>query len=246
MDKYMQVAKKMLILVDEFDKEDVFDIDKTMSLDKSLRTLSHQAKCIYTDTIMQNYDQILEIMQDTETQNIPTFAEKFSMNGFFYYDEDVDEILDYPLVENDVMIFNLNLTVDRGFTELKSKSIYWGIDYDIEIEDDIHDADALTKDSYYIKSLSRNASISEKSCFRDIDNILDILKDSPNLVHIIKTRFMKPEEYNDTVLNIIAVRIYYLLHILTSLIMYGASTEANKMIDLPIVAIETKYIDSIK
>lgn len=249
MDKYMQVAKKMLVLVDKFNKDDVFDMDKTLLLDKNLRTLSCKAKCIYTDTIIQNYDQILEIMQDTETQNIPTFAEKFSMNGFLYYDYDDiegEEISDYPLVESDVMLFNLNLTVDRGFTELKSKSIYWGIDYDIEIEDDIHDADALTEDSYYIKSISRNASISEKSCFRDIDKILDILKDSPNLINIIKTRFMKPEEYDDSLLNIIAVRIYYLLHILTSLITYGASTEANKMIDLPISAIEANYIDSIK
>ena len=30
MDKYMQTAKEMLVLIDEFDKEDVFDMDKTI------------------------------------------------------------------------------------------------------------------------------------------------------------------------------------------------------------------------
>ena len=243
MDKYMQAAREMLALIDEFDKEDWSDTDKIMALDKKLRRIYSKAKCVYTDTIMQNYDQILEVMQETEEQNIPTFAEKFSMNGFLYYDDSLgEEIVDYPLVEDDVMIFRLNLTVDRGFTDSAKKSLYWGIDYDMELVGDVRDTDSLTDDSYYIKSLSRNSAISEKACFRDIDEIIDILKDSSNFVNIIKTMFMKPEEYTDSSLNIIAVRIYYLLHMLTALITYGATTEANKMIDLPIESIEAKYI----
>ena len=53
---------------------------------------------------------------------------------------------------------------------------------------------------------------------------------------------MIPDEYNDNMLNTLAVRIYYLLHMLSALIVYGAATVANKMIDLPITAIEDKYI----
>ena len=240
----MQAAREMLALIDEFDKEDVLDTDKVMVLEKKLRRIYSKAKCVYTDTIMQNYDQILEVMQETEEQNIPTFLEKFSMNGFLYYDDDFEgeEITEYPLAGNDMTVFSLNLVVDRGFTYSDSKSIYWRINYDMELGDDVSDTDSLTDDSYYIKSISRNSAISERSCFRDIGEIINILKDSPNFVNIIKTMFMKPEEYTDSSLNIIAVRIYYLLHMLTALITYGATTEANKMIDLPIESIEAKYI----
>ena len=246
MDKYMQAAKEMLVLIDEFDKEDVLDTDKVMVLDKELRQLHSKAQCMYTDTIIQHYDQILEIMQGTEIQNNPVFSEKFNMNTFLYYDECIDEAMEYPFMEDDISMFNLNLIVDKGFTNSKSKELHWAIDYMMHIEDDITDSDSLTEDSYTIRSISRNAAITEKACFRDIDYIFDILSDSPNLINIIKTRFMKPEEYTDSVLNIIAVRIYYLLHILASLIIYGATTEANKMIVLPIADIESKYIYSVK
>ena len=245
MGKYMYTIKKMLSLIDEFDKEDVNDTDKIMVLDRKLRELHNQAKCVYTDTILQHYDQILELLQETEEQNVPMFVEKFNISNFLYSDESEGEVVEYPFVEDDILVFNLNLTVDRGFTNPKSKSLYWGIDYDVHMEDDIHDESPLTEDSYYIKSISRNASISEKSCFRDIDSILDILKESHNLIKLIKTRFMvKPEEYDDSVLNILSVRIYYLLHMIVSLVIYGATTEANKMVYLPIEEIEAKYIKS--
>ena len=66
MDKYMQTAKEMLVLIDEFDKEDVFDMDKTIQLDNKLRELQSDVKCLYTDTILRCHDQIMEIMQGTE------------------------------------------------------------------------------------------------------------------------------------------------------------------------------------
>lgn len=245
MDKYMQTAKEMLVLIDEFDKEDVFDMDKTIQLDNKLRELQSDAKCLYTDTILRCHDQIMEIMQGTEIQTTPVFYEKFNINEFLCDDDSMDgEEVQQLLLDESSSIFNLNLIADIGFSDKESKKIHWSMDYDMIIEGDLMDTDPITDAdvSYIIRSISSNRVISEKACFRDIDEIISILKNSSNLANIIKTRFMKSEEYDDTVLNIIAVRIYYLLHMLSALIVYGAATVANKMIDLPITAIEDKYI----
>lgn len=246
MDKYMQKAKEMLVLIDEFDKEDVFDMDKTIQLDNKLRELQSNAKCLYTDTILRCHDQIMEIMQGTEIQTTPVFYEKFNINEFICDDDDYmdGEEFQQMLVDESSSIFNLNLITDIGFSDKESKKIHWRMDYDMIIEGDLMDTDPITDPdaSYIIRSISSNRVISEKACFRDIDEIISILKNSSNLSNIIKTRFMIHDEYNDNMLNTLAVRIYYLLHMLSALIVYGAATVANKMIDLPITAIEDKYI----
>lgn len=245
MDNNMQVARDMLALIDEFDKEDVFDMDKTLQLDNKLRELRSEAKCLYTDTILRCHDQIMEIMQGTEIQTTPVFYEKFNINEFICDDDSMEgEELSQLLLDESSSIFNLNLIADIGFSDQNSKKIHWSMDYDMIIEGDLMDTDPITNvdESYIVRSISSNRAISEKACFRDIDEIIDILKSSPNLANIIKTRFMKLEEYDDSVLNNLAVRIYYLLHMLSALIVYGAATVANKMIDLPITAIEDKYI----
>lgn len=245
MDNNMQVARDMLVLIDEFDKEDVFDMDKTLQLDNKLRELQSNAKCLYTDTILRCHDQIMEIMQGTEIQTTPVFYEKFNINEFLCDDDSMDgeEVME-RLLDESSSIFNLNLITDIGFSDQNSKKIHWSMDYDMIIEGDLMDTDPITEvgESYIVRSTSSNRAISEKACFRDIDEIISILKNSQNLVNIIKTRFIAPDEYNDNVLNMLAVRIYYLLHMLSALIVYGAATVANKMIDLPITAIEDKYI----
>ena len=42
MDGYMQAAKKMLVLIDKFDKEDLTDDDKMRELDSKLREIFKQ------------------------------------------------------------------------------------------------------------------------------------------------------------------------------------------------------------
>lgn len=49
MDGYMQAAKKMLVLIDKFDKEDLTDDDKMRELDNKLREIYSNKKSLYAE-----------------------------------------------------------------------------------------------------------------------------------------------------------------------------------------------------
>ena len=242
MDGYMQAAKKMLVLIDKFDKEDLTDDDKMRELDNKLREIYSNKKSLYADTILHNYVQIMEVMQATEEQTKLLFSEKFNINGFAYYEDEYYKIIDRLVELGEMDTFHMNLEIACWHSNETHTDFEWTIDYTTYLEDGVEDTDSLTDDSYLVNVIAKNQPISSNAAFREIDFILDVINHSPNLINVIKARFVKKEEYSDKVLNILAVRIFYLFHIIAVLIVYGATTEATKILEFPVVAIENKYI----